>query len=287
MANENTTTTNIFEGIEEISLDPASLTIPYSRDDVKEEPTPEVVEEPEAPVATPEPEVEYVADPGDYVPQDYSFEVTVYDDKGEHPKVQKISSVEDWEQLLETDPNLGSSAALFKAQRLAAKIELTSDRDKAEWQKKKDDYDSVAKSEQAETEQQQTWINEIQYLIDRGDLPKVTKTQAAADWSDPDVAKQDGVKEQVALLKFMRTENTSRAKAGLKQLTSMIDAYNAMQQDGRRKGTTTTAPVKGKASQKAAGGKVATGSATATPQVPAGYSVGRGGSLDDIGRGMF
>lgn len=233
-------------------------------------------------------QVEYVADPGAYVPGDYSFEVTVYDEKGEKPKNHKINSLEDWDTLMEDDPNFGSGAALTKAMRLASKMEMSSEADKKAWEVKKADYDSVVQADTDRANTLSTWESEMDYLVSRGDMPAIDKSLKDANWSDPEVAKADGVKEQISLMKYMDKENKARAKAGLKQITSMLDAFNGWSRQQEKTSAVDTKKAEGEA-RRAAGARVASGSSAAAgiSNVPKGVSVGSGGSLDDLGRGWF
>lgn len=228
---------------------------------------------------------EWVADPGEFTPADYSFEVTTYDEKGEKPKTHKITSTDDWDKLMEDEPNFGSGAALTKAMRLATKMDTNTERDLADWKKQKADYETVVGADKQQAEQLGTWVSEMDYLVTRGDLPKIAKEYVDADWSDAEVAKQDGVKEQIELMNFMKRENKARTKANLKPITSMIDAFNAFQADKSRKGEPTK-PDAGTV-RKAAGARVASGSANPVGTAPKGIAVGRGGSLDDLGASWF
>lgn len=225
-------------------------------------------------------------DPGEYVPQDYSFEVTIYDDEGKNGKQVKVSTIEQFEELLEKDVNFGSPSALLKAQRLATKMESNSERDKRAWEEKKNKFDSQVQSVQEQQETVNAIASEIMYLVGKGKLPPVDKQYANADWSDPEVAKQPGVKEQVELLNYMRKENDARLKAGLKPLTSALDAYNAMQLETR---DTQARNAKREAAEarKNAGARIAGTSPAPVSNTPKGISVGRGGSLRDLDSGWL
>lgn len=232
----------------------------------------------------PIPQTPQTPDPGVFAPGDYSFEVVAYDSDGKNPKTHKIKSVEQWDELLERDPNLGSAAALLKAQRMANKMENGLERDEREHSDKKAKFDA----EKAEIESKQaatdTMVAEIGYLQSKGDLPEVAKKYVNADWSDPEVAKQPGVKEQLALLNYMRKENKARLSAKLKPMTSILDAFNAFQIDQARKGKA-TGKVTAAAQRKTAGARVAaTSPAPASGGAPSWVSVGQGGNLRDIGR---
>lgn len=244
-------------------------------------------EEEEAPSEEPndpeeETEVEYVADPGEYMPADYSFKVTTFDEEGNKPKVHKITNSEEWNKLLELEPNFGSYAALSKAEKLVNKMENNLASDYKEWEKKKQDYEAVSTEETNRLEQITSWQNEMNYLVERGDLPKIAKKYQDADWNDPEVAKQEGIKEQIELLKFTEKENKLRKKAGLKPMSSLIDSFNAFSRKNPRTPTAEDKKAAGQA-RKVAGARVSSGAALPVSTAPKGIMVGRGGSLNDLG----
>ncbi len=253
---------------------------PAPADDVVDEDDPvEPIEEYDDP--TP---VVTADDPGEYQPKDYSFEVTVYDEEGKNAKTVKIASLDDWDALLEKDANFGTSASLLKAQRLATKMETSQERDKSVWEEKKKTYDTqVGTQEEREAATTRT-VNEITYLVSKGKLPKVSAALMAADWRDPEIAKQPGVKEQIELINYMTKENAARLRAGIQPVTSAIDAYNGMMLEQRDQKAT---DVKAQAAEarKVAGARVAGSSPAPVSNVPKGIAVGRGGSLRDINSG--
>lgn len=239
----------------------------------------EVVETVEEPVYAPQ-----VEDPGEYAPNDYSFDVTVYDEEGKNGRTVKVSSIDQFEDLLEKDSNFGNAASLLKAQRLATKMETAQERDLADYTAKKAIYDEQVASVAHQTETLNTMAAEIEYLVGRGDLPPVDAKYKDANWADKSVANQPGVKEQRELLAYMRDENAKRISAGLAPMTSVLDAYNAWQIDQSRE-VQQTNKQKAADQRKAAGARVArsTPNAPTGIQAPPGIAVGRGGSLNDLG----
>jgi len=227
-----------------------------------------------------------LADPGEYVPNDYTFEVVVYDGQGKNARTHKIKSVDEWDELLERDPNLGSASALLKAQRAATKMETSLERDKREYDGKKTAFEQEKASVATRQAATDTMVSEIGYLQSKGKLPQVDAKYVDADWGDPEVAKQPGVREQVRLLNYMRDENKARVAAKLKPMTSILDAYNAYVADGAEKDNVTRKRTAG-AQRKAAGARVASVSSAPVGAAPPGVSVGRGGSLRDLGRQGF
>lgn len=222
-----------------------------------------------------------VADPGEYVPNDYSFEVQVFDEENKNPKTVKVNSIEDWDKLLEQEANLGSALALTKGMRLATKMESKTESDKADYDKRKADYDTGMVNANAQIASTNRLLAGLNYLVDKGELPKIATKYVNADWKDPEVAKQDGVREQIELLTYMEKENKARSAAGLDPFGSVLDAYNAFVIDQARIKAKTTRTDAGQA-RKDAGAKVASPAPAAMTTAPKGIAVGRGGSLRDI-----
>lgn len=222
-----------------------------------------------------------VEDPGEFTPQDYGFEVVTYDQEGNKPKVVKINSVDEWDKLLNDDPNFGSGAALLKAERQATKMEQSIERDKKEHDDKKKTYQDAKKKYDNQVVALNTMESEINYLEEEGYLPPIEDKYKNADWSDKEVAKQPGVKERLTLLNYMARKNSSRAKKGLRPFSSVLDAHASYELDQTRKKAEDTKKTDGEA-RKTAGARVASGAPSAMNAPPAGLSVGRGGSLDDL-----
>jgi hypothetical protein len=227
--------------------------------------------------------IETVEDPGEYVPKDYSFDVVVYDEEGKNGRTVNIKSVDQFEELMEKDPNLGSASALSKALRLSNKMDINEERDKTEFDAKKSEYAAAVQNQERQVQATTNMANEINYLVDSGDLPKVDSQYVDADWSDPEVAKHSGVKEQVALLQFMRDENNRRHRLGLPAMTSVLDAFNAYERANSKTKDIDAKKLAGQ-QRKDAASVVAPASPAATTNAPKGISVGRAGNLRDIGR---
>lgn len=223
-----------------------------------------------------------LADPGEYVPKDYSFEVQVFDAENKNPKTVKISSVDDWDALLEGDANLGSALALTKGMRLATQMESKSDADRTKYDEAKVAYDAQVQEANAQIAGTNRLLAGLNYLVDKGELPKIATKYVNADWKDPEVAKQDGVKEQIELLTYMERENKARIVAGLDPFGSVLDAWNAFVIDQAKTRAKTDKDTAG-AARKEAGAKVASPAPAAMTTAPKGIAVGRGGSLRDLG----
>lgn len=230
-----------------------------------------------------------IEDPGVYSPQDYSFEVVTYtEDKDGNlgkPKTIKVDSIAKWEELLADDPNLGSSLAVNKAFRAAQKMESNLESDQKAHELKKAEYDKAV-SDQAQSEATtNAWANEINYLEERGDLPKVPAKFKNVPWiganADKEALKDEAVKAQIELLEYMRKENTKRRKLGLTDL-SPEGAFNARQRDTRQKKSDDT-KKKSEEARKEAGSRIAGSSPNPVTVAPKGIAVGVGGSLRDLG----
>lgn len=255
------------------------LKIPYKREvedeDKGEDSKSEVSGEGENPVEEEEVEVNEapapvvtVQDPGEYTPADYSFETTLADGK-----TVKINTPEEADKLSEEPDNFKTPKQLLDFITRTTSMKNKLDRDKQKWQDQKDTFDSQVEIENGRIETVNAVANEITYLVGKGKLPKVAAEYANADWSDPEVAKQPGVKEQVALLTYMNKENAVRAKAGIKAF-GPVDAFTAMQSDEAEQAKITARKEAGE-QRKAAGAKVAGVSPTQTgAYVPKGIAVG-------------
>lgn len=248
-------------------------------------------EEVDPPKVEPE-EVEEIEieDPGDFTPQDYSFEVTTYtEDKDGNlskPKTVKVTSIQQWEELLADDPNLGSSLAVNKAFRAAQKMESNLESDQKAHDAKKTEYDKAV-ADQAQSEAvTNTWANEINYLEENGDLPKVPAKFKNVPWvganADKDALENDAVKAQIDLLEYMRKENVKRRKLGLSDL-GPEGAFSRRALDTRKK-TSDDNREKADTARKAAGARVAGSSPNPVTVAPKGIAVGVGGSLKDLGQ---
>lgn len=227
-----------------------------------------------------------VEDPGEFTPANYSFDVTVYDAEGNKPKTVKVNSIDEWDTLLESEPNLGSSVALSRAFRAAQKMELGADRDRQAYDKQKKEYDDAVAEQQQREIRGNTIFGEISYLIERGDLPKLTREERdVLDWNDPAVVKaHPNIAAHNDLLKYMRKENANRVKLKLAPIQSALDAFNAMQLDTRRQSDAQKKKQDGERRQQMSS-RVASG--TSTPlaaNTPRGIAVGRVGDLAKLGQ---
>jgi hypothetical protein len=256
------------------------LAIPYKREESAEEgdkkteedskTTEQTVTTPEVEEDVDEPEqVVTMEDPGDFTPADYSFEVTLKDGK-----TVKVNTPEEADKLAEDPDNFETPKQLMEFITKSNKMQRNLDRDHDEWESKKKTYDAQVEESEKRRETTEQYVSEFAYLVKKGVLPKIEEKYLTADWSDPEVAKQPGVKEQVELLNYMVTENKERKKAGVKPLESIVDTYNAWVQDTSVKKSQEQARAAGEA-RKTAGARVAgVSAAEQVPYVPKGIAVG-------------
>jgi len=231
--------------------------------------------EPPAQVQTPEPAPQLV-DPGEFTPNDYSFSVVLAD--GSTVSITKPEDIES----LSADIEFAKPADLIKFNADYAKMVTGLEADRKAYEADKAKYDEGV----AAQEQQEQFVSGIEsgmsYLEASGDLPAVPAQYENADWSDPEVAKQPGVKERVAIIEYMASENARRDKAGVPRLTSVLDAHNAMQLKAMREEATVKANT-AKAATKARGSMVGgeSSSSQGGTNIPDNMIVGPGGSIRD------
>lgn len=233
--------------------------------EVEENADEHVVEEYEAPAA-----VVTTEDPGEYKPADYSFEVTLKDGK-----TQKVSTPEEAEKLADDPDNFETPKQLMDFINKQNKMNRNLDKDYEKWESEKKTYDSQIETQKERDQTVTTLTSGFEYLIAKGLMPKLDPADAIADWSDPEVAKHPGVKEQIELINYMTKENTSREKAGIPVLASALDAYNAWQLETGRKQADKEKKESGE-QRRAAGARVAGVSpAQQGSYVPKGIAVGK------------
>jgi len=223
----------------------------------------------------PTPPAPKLEDPGDYVANDYSFEVEI------EGKKTTISTPEQAAEFADENADKFTAPQLLKFMRQTQKMETNLEHDEAEHKKLKDQFDEQDSKAKAEELFIQSTFNELQYLVGKGKLPKIEAKYLKADWRDPEIAKRPEVKAQIDLLNYMRDENTNREKAGIKPFTSIIDAYNEWQLE-QQEDTEVEDKKKKAAARKAAGGRVAGTSPNPVNIAPKGVSVGRVFNLNDL-----
>ena len=225
--------------------------------------------------AEPEPVVT-IEDPGDYAAADYSFEVTLKDGK-----TAKVSTPEEAEKLADDPDNFETPKQLMDFINKQNKMNRSLDKDYEKWESQRKTFDEQTAEQSKRQENVESIVKGFSYLIQKGKLPAVEDAYLNADWSDPDVAKQPGVKEQVELLNYMTKENADRQKAGLPPFATVVDAYTAWVEEATVKGRIASERAAGEA-RKVAGARVAGVSpSNQAPYVPKGIAVGRTLSFSD------
>lgn len=218
-------------------------------------------------------------DPGDFQPEDYSFEIKTTDGK-----THKLSSPEDvdvFTATLDDNPELISASQFALLSRKAGVMEQGIASDKKAYEANKEEFDKQTALDETRESSLKQWNNEINYLDREGKLPKISDANNQADWSDAEVAKDPAVAARLELLRWMSAENEKRISAGLEPMTSLIDAYNnrrleqiESQNDEDKKSET--------AERRRRGGKVG-GNAPYSPEAAPKNSIqGPGGSLGDL-----
>lgn len=199
------------------------------------EPSAEVTTAPQEEIAPEKDETGVYApvttDPGDFKPGDYSFTIQTTDGK-----VHKISTPEDAESFaaqLDNSPDMIAASQFLALGRKTSMMEQGLATDKRAYDAIKEQHD-LQTSQQATREQYLTqWQGEVKYLRDKGDLPPITDELNKADWTDPKVATEPGVKETLALYKYMEEENNRRMAAGLPPDLSVVSANTSMRLEER------------------------------------------------------
>lgn len=229
---------------------------------------------------TPVPQVA-LQDPGDYVPTDYSFQVQLYNDENKPTKQVKITSVEDFEALLDDEANFGTASALLKAQRLSSKLETNTERDQNAYNDKKAAYEQQKKAAEANDQWLATTQKELDYLVAEGDLPKIPQKFKNANWNDDEVAKDPGVIAQKALLTWMDRENAKLKQAGLPAIQSITDAFNRRENKAAKQAKQSTQQAQ-TANRRTQAAKVAGAAGSPRTVAPTGIAVGRPINLRDL-----
>lgn len=247
------------------------LKIPYKRK-VEEAPvqTEEVVEDESDDLTDNEIEsVLTVDDPGEFKPGDYSFEVMLADGKS-----VKVTTPEEAEKLADDADNFETPKQLLQFISKSQKMQRNLERDKEKFDAQKEKFDEQSEEQESRQETVDTFEAEFLYLADKGNIPKLSKTLMAADWSDPEIAKDKDVQVYSQIMDYLVKENKVRAKAGIKPMTSILDAFTGWQLDSGRQKEADDKKEAGEA-RKAAGGRVAGVSASQQGSfAPKGIAVG-------------
>jgi hypothetical protein len=218
-------------------------------------------------------------DPGEFVPNDYSFEVKTADGK-----TVKISTPEQADELLaklDENPELMSASQFGILNRKTAIMESSIETERKVFEAEKAQYEAEQALVETREEVIQQWDKEIKYLANRGEIPVISDDKNTANWSDPEIAKDPAVKARVEIFKWMETENNKRIDAGLEPIKSVLDAHNAMQLEAM-KNEAQTQEVKEKDTRRKRGAMVGGDSPYIPESNVKGSIIGEGGSLNDL-----
>lgn len=262
------------------------LTIPYKREETDGKRTDEETEEefktdetaddgateiqddlPAKPVS-----VVTTEDPGEYKPADYSFEVTLASGK-----TAKVTTPEEAEKIADDPDNFETPKQLMEFINKQNKMQRNLDRDYDKWESQKKDHDFQVGQQREREIIVDNLAKGFEYLESKGLIPAIDPKYKlpGVDWGVPDIAKQAGVKEQIALINYMTKENESRIKAGIPPLSSALDAYNAWKLDTNQKDTEKEQKEAGEARKRASSRVAGVSSSQQGSYVPKGIAVGR------------
>ncbi len=231
---------------------------------VTEEPKPEpVVQAPQA------------EDPGDFTPNDYSYDVTLADGTVVH-----IAKPEDIKNI-PADASFESPQALFEASANYTKMVNGIESDKRAYEADKEKFESEKQATEATEKRIQTAIAEMNYLEAKGRLPKYDPKYDTMNWNDPEVAKQPGIKERMELFEYRAKENEQRTALGLGEM-SLIEAQMQMAQEARE--AVDTEKRNKQAEHRKAKGSMVGGNTSSEISDPSDddFIIGAGGNIRDI-----
>lgn len=214
-------------------------------------------------------------DPGEFEPQDYSFEVELAD--GKTFEIKKPDDI----KKLPKDADFGTPQNLIEFQASYNKMVSGIESDKQAHEEATEEY----KAQKEAIDKRQDFIIQtnagLKYLQNQGLLPKTTSEQEAMNWADPEVQKQDGIKESVEVIEYMVKETEDRQKLGLPGMT-ILDAFNNLQSKKLQE-QITSGKKKSADARKKAGAKVA--GASSTPGVSSAGDedliIGEGGNIHE------
>lgn len=233
------------------------------------------VETPQAPATQPTPVAPAPTDPGEFQPQDYSFEVTLADGTK-----HTIAKPEDIDKLPE-QPEFASIKDHTQFINSYSRMVNGIDTDKRQWESDTKAWTDTQESAKAQEEYFSQVDSSMKYLEQSGKLPAVPAQYAEADWSDPEVMKQPGVKERVEIIEYMAKENAKRDALGLPKM-DVLSAHSEMRNKQYEDQQATQG--KAKADHRKKQGAMVTGpSAPAPGKQNTDMIVGSGGSLGDLG----
>lgn len=212
--------------------------------------------------------------PGDFQPKDYAFDVTLAD--GSTIRVEKPEDIDN----IPADADFGTPANLAKMQAAYTKMVVGIENDKRDYDARVEAFNKQEESTKELETRIEVMVNELNYLENKGKLPKVDPKYADADWSDPEIAKQPGVKERLELLEFRAKENAERERLNLSPM-SLLEASREMAAQVAEQAETDR-QQKQAALRKQKGAMVSGPTGMPSTSMPDDMIVGVGGSIRDI-----
>ena len=227
------------------------------------------------PTQEPQKPQEPLTDPGEFQPNDYSFDVELADGTKIH-----IAKPEDFANVPQ-DADFGSPKAFMDVQAKYYQMVNGTETDRKAHEKSQEAYTQQQEQQQQVEQRVTTMLNEFSYLESSGDLPKVPAQYENADWSDPEIAKQPGIKERIELLTFRKEENEKRAKAGLPGV-GVLEAKTLMENKAFKEAQTVRTQRQNDVRKQRSG--MVSGQSQPAPQSATSNDmiVGSGGSLRDL-----
>lgn len=237
------------------------------------------VTQPNSQAQTPQAQTPRLEDPGEFAPNKdgrYSFDVTLADGTS-----FRIEKPEDIDKLPPT-PEFASVQDHARFNAAYSKMITGLEADKRDWDKAKSDFDVQESSEQEITDYIAGIENGMLYLEKSGKLPALPpEYNDVAKWNDPEVAKQPGVKERLALVNFIAKENAARVPLGLPKVTALEAFAELRNQAYETQATQRTQKQNELRKQR---GAMVTGASRPAPSARStdGMIVGSGGSLSEL-----
>lgn len=238
--------------------------------------TPEVVVEPDQAGVYKEP----IADPGEFKPGDYSFEIVLKDGK-----THKVATPEDAEalaELIDENPELVSAKQFIDFNRKFVNMEQGIVNDQRTFDTKKQEFDTDQEQQKVVEATYSQIENGMSYLQGKGLIPEIPAdlNKEGVKWEDH--TDDPAIKARLDLLAYMAKENESRIAANLDASFDVTSAYNAMQLEKLQNQEVDVARVESdnRRTRGAAVGSPAP--AAETPTEEKGSIIGEGGSLSDL-----
>lgn len=225
---------------------------------------------------------ETAEDPGEFTPGDHSFEITLKDGK-----TRKITSPEEAEALaveIDENPELITAKTFIDFNRKFMQMDTAIANDQRDFETKKEAFDVSQATKKVRTDTVNQINNGLSYLQSKGLIPEVpaalNTAEAGTKW-ETDHKDEPGVKERLAILKYMTEENERRMAAGLDPSFDVPSAFNAIRLEEMQNTAEDTTKQQAK-TRKQRGAMVGSNAPSIQSNESKGTIVGEGGSLADL-----